>query len=90
MTNATPIKKAEANKSDKQPRDKAAKFKELAPKRVTKTLNAIAGIAKLSGSNYTYTVEQVSQIVKAVRDSVSRMESQFSGQKQASKGFDFE
>ena len=81
-----PINKA-SETSVNPKRDKAAKFLQLAPKRVNKALKAIESVGKLSAGNYTYTTDQVEKIVQAIRKSVTVMESGFSGHKDKSTDF---
>lgn len=66
---------------------KSAKFVELAEKRVTKAINAVRSIAKLSNrSNYIYTQEQVDTIANALRQEVVDMHEHFADTPAADKG----
>ena len=57
---------------------KAAKFKDLAEKRVTKTLNGIRQISNLSNrAGYDYRPDQVSKIFKTIREAVDAAEDRF-------------
>lgn len=59
--------------------EKATKFNELAPKRMTSALAKIRLIGNLSSkSGYTYTDEQVSKMRKALTDAVSETMDRFS------------
>lgn len=77
----TPAQKAAAAKAsaEKIAKAKAAKFVELAEKRVTKAINAIRSISKLSNrSNYIYSDEQSGKIAEALRSEVVDMHEHFS------------
>ena len=66
--------------------DKAAKFVELAQKRVTKAINAIRSVSKLSNrSNYVYTDAQVEKIADTLRQEVVDMFEHFSKTPSAAK-----
>lgn len=75
-----------ARPTTQSPEDKAAKeaakadrFKELAGKRVSKALDAIALIKGLSNTtNYSYTPEQVQKIGEALRAEVLLVMERFS------------
>lgn len=59
--------------------DKAAKFRELATRRVSKIVKGIRQIGNLSSrGNYEYTPTQVSKIFQAMRDEMSAAEERFS------------
>lgn len=69
---------AEKLAAEKLAKAKAAKFVELAEKRVTKAINAVRSIAKLSNrSNYIYTDAQVAKIAEALRAEVVTMHEHF-------------
>lgn len=56
---------------------KVAKFKELASKRTGKILKAIKNLGNLSGSNYSYTAEQVEKIFSAIGEQAKRSYDRF-------------
>lgn len=59
-------------------RDKAAKFVELANKRVNKALKDIALVSNLANrQNYEYTEEQAKKIVKALQQEVDLLKQSF-------------
>lgn len=85
MANQTNAQKAKAA-AEKIMKAKAAKFVELAEKRVTKAINAIRSIAKLSNrSNYVYTEAQVTKIAEVLRVEVIEMNEHFSATPSAVK-----
>jgi len=57
--------------------EKKAKFKELAEKRVTAALSAIAKIGNLSSANYSSTPEQVEKIVLTLHKAVDDVDKMF-------------
>ena len=65
--------------ADKKKRDaaRAAKFVELAQKRVTKAINAIRSIRKLASPNYVSTDAQVEKICEALRGEVVELHEAF-------------
>jgi hypothetical protein len=66
---------------------KAAKFKELAGKRVSKLLAQIENVSRLSNRNsYTYNAEQVTKILNACSESFKAMEASFKSPTSAAKG----
>lgn len=70
----------------KQSRDKAAKFIELATKRVNKALRAIEGIAALSNRNsYTYDDAQVAKIFTALHNAINEADASFKAKGSSSK-----
>lgn len=59
-------------------RDKAAKFVELANKRVNKALKDIKLVSNLSNrQNYEYTEEQAKKIVKVLQQEVEQLKHSF-------------
>ncbi len=64
---------------------RAAKFVELAEKRVTKAINSIRSVAKLSSANYVSTDEQVTRIAEVLREEVVAMHESFSRKGGATK-----
>ncbi len=72
--------------------DKAAKFQELARKRMTKALKAISQLTNLSNrANYAATDAQVNAMVKALRVGVQAVEDAFKAKDKAvAGGFEFE
>ena len=85
MANQTAAQKAKAQ-AEKVAKAKSAKFVELAEKRVTKAINAIRSIAKLSNrSNYVYTEAQVTKIAEVLRVEVIEMNEHFSATPSAVK-----
>ena len=85
MANQNAAQKAKAA-AEKITKAKAAKFVELAEKRVTKAINAIRSIAKLSNkSNYVYTSNQVTKIAEVLRVEVVEMNEHFTATTTAPK-----
>lgn len=84
-------KAANKNGTAKREAAKAAKFVELAEKRVTKAINAIRSISKLSArSNYVYSPEQVNKIGEVLKNEVVDMHKHFTTTTAATKvGFTF-
>lgn len=81
-------KKAESpqEKKVKKSRDKAAKFVELATRRVNKALRAIEGIAALSNRNlYTYDEAQVAKIFTALHNAINEADASFKAKGVSSK-----
>jgi hypothetical protein len=67
---------------------KAAKFKRLAEKRVTKALIALRAIKPLSNKfAYDYTTEQVDSICSAIVTAATDIRKAFDGQKETKTGF---
>lgn len=67
-------------------KDKAAKFRELATKRVNRTVHAIKLIANLAnGSSYEYTEEQAVKLMTALSEAVDYVGNAFSKQVAKSK-----
>lgn len=68
---ATKITKVKSPVSDaqkaKRHETKAAKFIEVAEKRVVKAMRAIQLIGNLTGPNYVYTIEQGEKIVSTIQ-----------------------
>lgn len=65
---------------------KAAKFIELAEKRVTRAINAIRSISKLSNKNsYVYTDAQSKRICEALREEVLSVNEHFSAKTAVAK-----
>ena len=81
---ATQKEQAEAKKRQEA---KAAKFVQLAEKRVTKAINAIRSISKLSSrSNYVYRDAQVNKIGEVLKAEVLDMHKHFTTPTAADKG----
>ena len=60
------------------PRDKSAKFIELAEKRVNKTLNELKLIRNLSNKNYyEYTDDQAKKIIRALQQEMDLIKKNF-------------
>ena len=72
-------------------RSPEGRFKYLAEKRVEKAIKAIQSVAKLSDrKNYSYTQDQVSQIVAALEAELGKLKSEFSEKaEEKRKGFEF-
>lgn len=68
---------------------KAAKFVELAPKRVDKATVAIRNVAKLAAKTYVYTPEQAKQVCDAMQAEVDSLRAAFDGGKPQTVGFSF-
>ena len=61
------------------PRDKSAKFGELATSRVNRTLKDLALIGNLANrSNYEYSDEQAKKIIRALQAGLEQVKSRFS------------
>lgn len=63
------------------------RFVRLAEQRVPRALAAIAGIAKLSGSGYSFTEAQAGEILSALKAAVESVADKFSGTKATPQGF---
>lgn len=74
---ATAAEKKAAAELAKRNKAKAAKFVELAEKRVTKAINSIRSVAKLASSNYVSTEDQITKISETLRDEVVAMNEAF-------------
>ena len=72
----TQAQKDAAAKVEKQ-KDRAAKFVELAEKRVTKAINAIRSVSKLASPNYVSSDAQVKRIAEVLREEVVAMHEAF-------------
>ena len=84
------VEKSQAEK-DKIAAEKAAKFVKLAKARTSRAIKAISLIGNLSGSGYSYTEEQVSQITRALSKACGEVASKFVAKgKSAVSAFDFE
>lgn len=60
-------------------RDKVAKFRELATKRVTRAKRAIRLVGNLANrSSYAYTDDDVARIISTLADAVQTLEQRFS------------
>jgi len=73
-------------------KDKKNKFLELAKLRVNKTIKSIQLIGNLSNkSHYSYSPEQVSQMMNALDKELKRVKDKFKNSKKNEKkdGFDF-
>ena len=70
---------------------KASKFVELASKRMNKALKAISQLSNLANrANYSYTVNQVDAMVKALRVEIQSVEDAFKTKDKATVGgFEF-
>ena len=65
---------------------KAEKFVELAEKRVTRAINAIRSISKLSNRNsYVYTDVQANKICEALKEEVVSLNDHFTAKKSVAK-----
>lgn len=81
----TPEQKAEA--AAKRAAEKAAKFIELADKRVSKVLDALAGVAALSNKNsYAYTTAQVAAIFRVIERDLTTLQGRFAPDAKAATG----
>ena len=59
---------------------KEERFKRLAEKRVNKAITAIRSVENLSNKrNYSYNVDQATQIISAIRNSLEQLENSFGG-----------
>jgi hypothetical protein len=66
------------NLTDKTPRDKRAKFVELANKRVNRALKELELVANLSNRrNYEYDEEQARKIIKALQNQMDILKQSF-------------
>ncbi len=83
---ATQKEKATAAAIAARNKARAAKFVELAEKRVTKAINAIRSVAKLSSANYVSDDAQVTRIAEVLREEVVAMHDSFSKAPAADKG----
>lgn len=85
-------KKTRKKTNTKSIADKAGKFIELASKRMTKALKAIAQLQNLSNrANYEHTDAQINVMLKALRTEVQSLEDAFKTKdKAAPGGFEFE
>jgi len=72
---STPAKKSQAERDA----EKVARFKKVAPKRVTRAIKAIRGVAKCASANYKYTPEQAKAIDAALSEEMSKLLAAFSG-----------
>lgn len=69
---------------------KAAKFRELAEHRVSKTLIRIRQLGHLSRrTSYDYEPDQVEKMFKALRDEIAIVESRFNQHKSEQPSFTF-
>lgn len=69
---------------------KAAKFRDLAEKRMNRILNGIAGLSKLSAtSRYSYSPVQVEKMEKAFQGALNSCFAGFKGARQGKSGFEF-
>jgi hypothetical protein len=70
------------------PRDKSAKFIELAEKRVNKTLNELKLIKNLSNKNYyEYTDDQAKKIIRALQQEMDLIKKSFTTINTQEQGF---
>ncbi|MDB9975563.1 hypothetical protein OAE24_05270 [Candidatus Thioglobus sp.] len=70
------------------PRDKSAKFIELAEKRVNKTLNELKLIRNLSNKNYyEYTDDQAKKIIRALQQEMDLIKKNFTTLNTQEQGF---
>lgn len=70
------------------PRDKSAKFIELAEKRVNKTLNELKLIRNLSNKNYyEYTDDQAKKIIRALQQEMDLIKKSFTTLNTQEQGF---
>ena len=70
------------------PRDKSAKFIELAEKRVNKTLNELKLIKNLSNKNYyEYTDDQAKKIIRALQQEMDLIKKNFTTLNTQEQGF---
>jgi len=70
------------------PRDKSAKFIELAEKRVNKTLNELKLIKNLSNKNYyEYTDDQAKKIIRALQQEMDLIKKSFTTLNTQEQGF---
>ncbi len=77
-TAAKPVTKPTAAPTAHAKDAKADKFVELAQKRVTRAINSIRSVAKLSNrASYHFTDEQITKISEALRDEVVAMNESF-------------
>jgi hypothetical protein len=71
-----------------KPRDKSAKFIELAEKRVNKTLNELKLIKNLSNKNYyEYTDDQAKKIIRALQQEMDLIKKSFTTLNTQEQGF---
>ena len=73
--------KTEKKETAPAPVDKAAKFKEIASKRVPKAMGAIRLIGNLASPNYSYTEEQAERVVSALQSEVDALWEKFKAPK---------
>lgn len=70
---------------------KAAKFRELAGKRVSKALHALKQVERLANKNsYVYTPDQVKRIMEALQTAGRNMQSAFTKSPDAPKAQSFD
>lgn len=68
-------------------KEQAAKFQELANKRVPKALKQIALVGNLSGSGYKHTTEQVEKIGDALQNAVDKAMARFETSSKSEEDF---
>lgn len=79
---------APATEPAKPEESKADKFKRIAENRTNKALDAIAALGGLAAkNNYDYTPEQVSKIIGAMENEISKLKDKFAGKTEATTGF---
>tara|TARA_B100000787_G_scaffold36846_1_gene25882 strand:- start:118 stop:351 length:234 start_codon:yes stop_codon:yes gene_type:complete len=72
----------------KTPRDKSAKFIELAEKRVNKTLNELKLIKNLSNKNYyEFTDDQAKKIIRVLQQEMDLIKKSFTTLNTQEQGF---
>ena len=72
----------------KAPRDKSAKFIELAEKRVNKTLNELKLIKNLSNKNYyEFTDDQAKKIIRVLQQEMDLIKKSFTTLNTQEQGF---
>ena len=81
----------EEKEDDARPGEsKEERFKRLAEPRVNRALDKIRLINNLATSQYSFSAEQASKIIRALRDAVSELEDKFQRRldRQKEKGFE--
>lgn len=68
---------------------KEMKFTRVVKPRVGKALKMISLVGNCTGSGYTYTPEQASQIIIALHKAIDALEGQFAKKRDKQEDFDF-
>lgn len=72
-----------------KPKSPAERFKEIAPRRVNKVLQALVSLSNCSSRNYEYSDEQVKKMFRAIKTELKATEDKFRSNGEKKERFKF-